>query len=850
MEEKWSIDKLDGGNWSTWKFQMKHLLLAKGLWGFVDGSEVLAESSSGETAAQFRSKSQRAFSTIVLAIKSSQLYLVSSCNDPKQAWDALKKHFERDSLANKLFLKKKYFRTEMKEGTSIEQHLRYMKDIADRLAAIGAPISEEDQVVTLLGSLPRSYCMQWAEAISTAVYLRNRMPTRAIKENTTPYELWCGRKPNVRHLLVFGCMAYAHIPDSERQKLDKKVKKLRFVGYSRTSKGYRLFDETKQKVIIRRDVKFNESDFGDKDEMTTTSTVDSSIAPMKNVKEETVGEEVIKEPRTSARIRKALVRFGYDEYAVTASPVGQVRHVAYNVCEVEEPISMKEARTNEHSREWMSAADSEYNSLVENETWRLVELPPGRKTIGCKWVFKAKHDSDGRVSRFKACLVAQGYAQKYGIDYDEAFAPVVRFSSIRTLLAFAIQNNMVVHQMDVVTAFLNGKLDENIYMRQPEGYVQPGKEHLVCKLQKSLYGLKQSPRCWNIALREKLEKLGFAQISADPCIFVKKGETLVIIAVHVDDLIILAENDAEMEEIKKILKAEFKMTDLGELQYYVGVSVIQDKQNGRVWLHQKQYVNKIIQKFGQAEAKTVATPADMNVKLTKEDGVSKPVDPTQYQSIIGSLLYLAVATRPDIAYVVGVFSKFCSKPSEAHLTAAKRVLRYLKGTQDFGLKYEGSVNESLKVYADADWAGDVDDRHSTSGNACIMANGAVSWMSKKQPVVALSTAEAEYVSLCFATQEAIWLRQLLTDIGQPAADATVIWEDNQAAISLAKNPVSHARTKHIDTRYHFIREELQNGVIALKYISTKQMVADILTKPLPKTLFMELRHALGLELIV
>ena len=345
-----------------------------------------------------------------------------------------------------------------------------------------------------------------------------------------------------------------------------------------------------------------------------------------------------------------------------------------------------------------------------------------------------------------------------------------------------------------------------------------------------------------------MERLGFAPISADPCIFAKKEETLAIIAVHVDDLIILAENDTEMDEIKKILKAEFKMTDMGELQYYVGVSVIQDKQNSRVWLHQKQYINKIIEKFGQAEAKTVSTPADMNVKLTKDDGVSKPVDPTQYQSIIGSLLYLAVATRPDIAYSVGVLSKFCSKPSEAHLTAAKRVLRYLKGTQNFGLKYEGSVSESLEVYADADWAGDIDDRHSTSGNVCIVASGAVSWMSKKQPVVALSTAEAEYVSLCFATQEAIWLRQLLTDIGQPPADATVIWEDNQAAISLAKNPVFHARTKHIDTRYHFIREELQNGVISLKYISTKQMVADILTKPLAKTLFVELRHTLGLEL--
>jgi hypothetical protein len=299
---------------------------------------------------------------------------------------------------------------------------------------------------------------------------------------------------------------------------------------------------------------------------------------------------------------------------------------------------MSEAKENQHSKEWMATADSEYNSLMENTTWRLVQLPPGRTAIGCRWVFRAKYDSDGRVNRFKARLVAKGYAQKYGIDYDETFSPVVRFSSIRTLLAFAVQNNMVIHQMDVVTAFLNGRLDEDIYMRQPEGYVQSGKEHLVCKLEKSLYGLKQSPRCWNRALQEKLEKLGFIKVSADPCVYVKKEDTLIIIAVHVDDLIILAENVQEMEEMKRVLKVEFKITDMGELQYYVGVSVVQDKQNNRLWLHQRQYINKIVVKFGQAEAKTVATPADVNVKLIKEDRVSKPVDPTQYQSIIGSLL--------------------------------------------------------------------------------------------------------------------------------------------------------------------------------------------------------------------
>jgi hypothetical protein len=603
-----------------------------------------------------------------------------------------------------------------------------------------------------------------------------------------------------------------------------------------------------------------------------TKTTKSQDQMTEDVKEETVEfeeekvGEVTKEPRTAGRTRKAPVRYGYDEYAETASPLHPARHVAYNVCEIEEPLSMSEVKENQHSKEWMAAADSEYNSLMENKkewmaaadseynslmenkTWRLVQLPLGRTAIGCRWVFRAEYDSDGRVNRFKAGLVAKGYAQKYGIDYNETFSPVVHFSSKRTLFAFAVQNNMVIHQMDVVTAFLNGRLDEDIYLRQREGYVQSGKEDLVCKLEKSLYGLKQSPRCWNRALQEKLEKLGFTKVFADPCVYVKKEDTLIIIAVHVDDLIILVENVQEMEEMKRVLKVEFKMTDMGELQYYVGVSVVQDKQNNRLWLHQRQYINKIIVKFGKAEAKTVAKPADVNVKLIKEDRVSKPVDPTQYQSIIGSLLHLAVATRPDIAYAMGVLSKFCAKPLEAQLTPAKRVLRYLKGTENLGLKYDGSTNKSLMVYSDADWAGDLHDRHSTGGNALIMASGAVTWSSKKQPTVALLTAEAEYVALSFATQETIWLCQLLGDIGQPLAEATVIYEDNQAAISIAKNPVSHARTKHIDTRYYFICEQLHR-VIALEYDPTTEMVADILTKSLSKFQFMKLRYALGLELI-
>ena len=464
-------------------------------------------------------------------------------------------------------------------------------------------------------------------------------------------------------------------------------------------------------------------------------------------------------------------------------------------------------------------------------------------------MFKVKHGSDGSVERFKGRLVAKGCSQKYGIDYDETFSPVVRFSSIRGLLAFVVQNDMLIHQMDVVTAFLNGRLDEEIYMAQPDGYVEAGKEHLVCKLGKSIYGLKQSPRCWNRAFSEYLESIGFEQSAADPCVYIRISEPMAIIAVYVDDLILITKPEDVMQKLKKDLATSFKMKDLGKLHYCLGVCIEQDEDQKCLWLHQKQYLLDLIVKHGLTEANTVSTPADLNVKLEKDDGVSKSVDPTTYQSIIGGLMYAATATRPDISYSVSMLSKFNSSPSEAHLTAAKRIIRYLKGTVNLGLKYCKSEEGQLIGYADADWAGDLDDRHSTSGNVFLMAGGAISWMSKKQATVALSTSEAEYVALSSATQEAVWLRRLLTDLKATPRELTVLMEDNQGAIAIARNPVSHARTKHIDIRYHYVREALQEDTIDLCYCPTEEMVADLLTKPLSKGKFEKLRLAMGMNTV-
>ena len=720
-------------------------------------------------------------------------------------------------------------------------HSPQQNGVAERM---NRTVVESARSLIAHAGVPNGY---WAEAVATAVYIRNRTPTSSIKQRVTPVELWSGKKPDVSHFKVFGCMAYAHIHDAERRKLDMKAEKLRFVGYSLKSKGYRLYNEETGQIFIRRDV-FNESDFGHKADEAEVESIevteaDSSQTELKRL--ETEDEE----PRRSERQRKPPVRFGFEELADTVTVKHQVNHVAYNVCHIAEPKTMNEALSSEYATEWKAAADSEYMSLIENDTWDLVELPPDQKSIGCKWIFKVKHTSDGTVERFKGRLVAKGYAQEYGIDYEETFAPVARFTSIRTLLAFAVQHEMIIHQMDVVTAFLNGTVDEDIYMKQPEGYVQPGKEQLVCKLKKSLYGLKQSPRCWYRAFEEYMKSIGFTQTDADPCVFVRTGSKLTIVAVYVDDLILITETVDEMKELKSELKSRFRMKDMGKLHYCLGISVEYDVNQKSLWLHQKQYSLNILDKYGLSEAKVVSTPADLNVKLEKNDSVSKLVDPLNYQSVVGSLLYVAIATRPDIAQAVGAVSKFSSKPTEAHLTAVKRILRYLKGTVNLALKYQQSDDGVLVGYSDADWANDPDDRHSTTGNLFLMAGGAISWLSKKQAVVALSSSEAEYIALCSATQEAIWIQKLLSHLTIPdEVKPITLMEDNQGTIAIAKNPVTHSRTKHIDIRFHFVREAVQSGIIELKYCASENMIADLLTKPLSRGRFELLRYALGLQI--
>ena len=710
----------------------------------------------------------------------------------------------------------------------------------------------------------------WAEAVSTAVYLRNRSPTSSFK-GATPYERWYGVKPDVEHLRIFGCNVMVHIPDEKRRKLDKKSLRGVFVGYPENSKGYKIYNPENRSMLRSRDVIFLENSFGNlrqNKEYCNKELLDDNLyfedsfevdgienglnaphelnngllnAPneMENVLDEQIDvmeqNEVLQRPQ---RDKRQPVRYGEWDYASLA-----VVH--------SEPRNYKEALNGPYAKQWKEAMNEEYKSLMKHKTWTLVKLPQGRNVVGSKWVYKAKQKANGDIDRYKARLVARGFSQEAGVDYDEVFAPVARYNSIRSVLAIANQLDLEVHQMDVKSAFLNGDLENEIFMKQPEGFVDSENPDYVCLLKKSLYGLKQSARCWNLVMDEYLKSNGYKQSTADMCIYykseVKDGRTvLMIIAVYVDDTILASNNMDALNEEKRRLSRKFEMDDRGEVHYVLGMSVKRNRNLKILTIDQRVYLENVLKRFGMQSCKPIATPLEPGKKF-EALGDDDPVDVTEYQAVIGSLTYAVVSTRPDLAVAVGMLSQFMKGPGKEHWTGIKRVLRYIKGTLDYGLKFVYSKNFVLYGYSDADWAGDIESRKSTSGYVFRLGGCTISWKSKKQPVVALSSTEAEYVALCHAAQETVWLRNLLHSINLQQSEATILYEDNQGAMALSNNPKDHTRTKHIDVKYHYVRETIEHGYVNLMYCPTENMVADMLTKGLPKQTFEKFRSQMGVD---
>eukprot|EP00873_Tetraselmis_striata_P000262 jgi/Tetstr1/420526/TSEL_011616.t1 len=508
---------------------------------------------------------------------------------------------------------------------------------------------------------------------------------------------------------------------------------------------------------------------------------------------------------------------------------------------VDEPITLKQALSGPFKEQWAQAVESEFNSLEKQGTWVVCELPEERTAIPSKWVFKVKYNADGSIARFKARLVVQGCRQRHGIDYAETFAPTVKFTTIRVLFAIAVQYGWNIHQVDVDTAFLYAPVEEEIYMRPPPGYEQYDARGrpMVLRLLKSLYGLKQSPRNWHNTLHKFLVCYGFQQLKSDPGAYVywQGGQLICILVVYVDDMIFAFKDAVWAADFKTALGARFDIKDLGVCAWALGMAVERDWDNATLKVHQAKYIDDMVHKFNLADAYAVSTPAEVGADVP---GSNKPLAAEMpYQALVGSLLYAMVATRPDIAEAVSKLCRVMAKPEERHWQAAKRVLRYLKGTKTLGLTFSGGKADGLlHGYCDADWAGDVVSRRSTTGFVFMLCGAAVSWKSQLQATVALSTAEAEYMALCAAVCEALFLRELLRELCCAQSEATVIFEDNQSCIALTRNPMTHGRSKHIAIKYHFTREKVLSGEVAIEYCPTAQMVADALTKALGR-----LKHA-------
>lgn len=712
----------------------------------------------------------------------------------------------------------------------------------------------------------------WADAVVTAAYLRNRVTCRGLPSNTTPFQAWYGAKPDLKHIRIFGSRCWYHNRKAVSKKLGDRGTPAMLIGYSQNQKAYKLWDFNSQNVIISRDVRFDESDncandiaqsslqpepSFNKDIIlhyspdTKPSMLSQPVANSTPIEETSpeVPEATDEAPPTATSTEPTALRKSTRDRRTPGEWWKAPAALIASVSDID--LSYHQAIKGEEKHMWIAAIESELNSIRKNKTWILVPRHQAKNILSSRWVFRKKNmpgPHGGQTVKHKARLVTRGFQQKYGIDYEETFAPVVKFSTLRLFLALVAAENLELHQMDVKTAFLNGELEEEIFMEQPEGCEDKSHPDFVCKLLKALYGLKQAPRQWFAKINAFFCELGFESCAYDPCFYVKRSEgSVIMITLYVDDLLIAGSSIAAVQSLKSKLADRFEMEDCDEAKVCLGLEISRNRDIRLLKLSQTEYAKKVLQRFEMANCKAVSTPMEHqfeNASLT-----DSPVDQTLYRQAIGSLMYLMVCTRPDICFVVGRLSQFMEKPTKSLWTAVKRVFRYIAGTLSTGIVYTGDQKGPVNLvgFSDSDWAGCKIDRKSTTGFVFFVAGGAVSWKSKKQSVVTTSTAEAEYLAMGSAAQECIWISRLFNFASGRSTLQPEVYVDNQGSIKMAKNDASGNRTKHIDIKYHLVRDLLNEGKFKLSYCPSNDMVADILTKPLAKVLFQKHYSSLGLQ---
>lgn len=520
-----------------------------------------------------------------------------------------------------------------------------------------------------------------------------------------------------------------------------------------------------------------------------------------------------------------------------------------------EPQTWRQMLKRPDASFYIAAGGVEIAHHRANDTWEVVHrssVPAGCKVLDCKWVLNRKYDGDGNLDKYKARVVAKGFSQRPGFDYSETFAPTFRQASMRLICALAAEEDLHMRSIDITAAFTNGDLDEEIYMKQPDGFVEGGPDY-VLRLRKSLYGLKQAARQWNTKLHSVLDSLGYKRLDSDRSLYVfVKDDVRIIVPIWVDDITLASRDSGALDEAVIELAKHFKLKDLGPTSWLLKMRVERDWENHTVSLSQRQYILDTLARFGMSDCKPVLTPLNPNVRLSKDQAPQTHSERAEmaevpYMNAVGAILYLAMCTRPDISYTAGVLARFSSNPGPDHWLAVKHLLRYLKGTADLKLVFGRSQeSERFSSFTDADHAGNPDNGKSTGGYMTRMAGGAVGWQSKLQPIVTLSTTEAEYVAAVEAGKEMLWTRNILAEIGEPVQGASTLQIDNQSSVQVAQNPEHHGRMKHLDLRFFWLRDEVERGQIGVKYVPTDENPADLLTKALTPAKVVKFRQMFGL----
>lgn len=722
--------------------------------------------------------------------------------------------------------------------------------------------------------------MLWSYAIMISCYIRNRCYSNRLSK--TPFEALTGKKPDFEKMQIFGQTCFAL--QQNTKKLDARAKKGIFVGYDKESPAHLVFFPDDESVRKIRCVRFHSSNanenyvpmthepnceenefiftdnFNDKPTNTEkpyhnlkTTTPEKSEVPLPLLlqnpsceNDEAIENQSDNEPTNNAKTvpensgmnqnRTRRKPKYLDDYYLDEENdnLCMMTHYCYNV-KYNVPETYSEAMGGNEKHKWNEAMMKEMNALKENDTYDIVPLPKGRECVGGKWVYAVKTDQFGKET-FKARYVAKGYSQIEGIDYNETFSPTTRMSSIRLFTQLAIENDFEIHQMDVKAAFLNAPIDCEIYVEQPKGFELKSKndnEYLVLKLKKSLYGLKQSGRNWNNLLDTHLQNEGFTRSINDPCVYFKPNNKIFLL-VWVDDLLIASKADA-IKYTKKTLEENFQMKDLGRVSYFLGMQ-FENNENDEMTISQRNYIETLLERFDMQNCKANQTPCEM--KPCNHDSNCQPLNDEHlklYKQIVGALIYIMTATRPDISYTVTKLSQYMHNARKCHMVMAKHALRYLRGTINEKLTFRKSGPLNITGFCDADWANS-DDRKSITGYCFqISTTGPlISWKSRKQPTVALSTCEAEYMSLVSAAQEGKYLISIINEITSSNLRKFHLFGDNQGAIALAKNPIKHQRSKHVDIKYHFIRDEITKENLVIDYVPSENNVADMFTKPVSK----------------